>query len=891
MSSRQDQLKSLIEKSRNQPPESDDGYGTASKSDSSTHGFPSQLMAARGRARLITQLMKSSAPQPGGDSLLEDTSNLSIGSRGRFVQNLMSMKKSPSEVPKPSSEVAASTSKAPPIATTAERSQDASLPTEPVIRTGESGTPITLTTNFMKLKRKEGFGLFLYTVDFEPTVDSKSARYNCVKQNAKDFGESHTYSGDLLMLSRKLKAPVTTYTARHPHEGTVVRLEVTFRGEKRLSESTWFYNNLFKRLMGILQLTTIARGNFDPSMARIIPHQRLEVWPGFVTAVNEFEGGLMLNLDVSHRVLMQTTVYDQLKLMANADRGRFQDNARKVLLGAVVLTRYNHKTYRIDEILFDESPSSQFTCQGRDMSYVEYYRQQYGIEIHDHNQPLLLHRQERNESGSRKRQEMIICLVPEICYMTGLTDDMRNDFKVMREIATYTRVQPHQRLDSMRRFCANINANADARKLLSDWGLELVDESTKLVGRTLDHEKIQFDGGVVSAGVQADFSRGAMEQRMLEPVDILDWVLVYTQKDARYGKMFLENMQRYCRPTGVEIGMPQIVVLPEDRAPLYANVLRKQITPQTQIVVFICPSMREDRYSTIKRVACSEIPVPTQVVLTRTLSNEARNRAIVHKIILQMNCKVGGSLWGVKIPLQGTMICGIDTYHETKKGNDSVAALVASLDSTFTHWYSRATKQRTKEEMSNGLCASLLLALRAYETRNGELPGRIIIFRDGVGDDFLAVCEQYEIMQMQGAFAMVNSGYRPRLTYIVMQKRILTRFFALNQADKTVSNPPPGTILDHTVTRRHLYDYFLVSQTVRQGTVTPTHFVVVRDECDFRPDILQRLSYKLCFLYYNWPGSIRVPACCQYAHKLAYLVGQSVKREVDESLCDKLFYL
>ncbi|XP_052870502.1 piwi-like protein Ago3, partial [Anopheles cruzii] len=290
MSSRQDQLKSLIEKSCDPPPASDDGYGTASKSGSSNQGFPSQLVAARGRAKLISQLMKSSPTQPpAGDSSLEDTmSNLSIGSRGRFVQHMMSMKKSltPSELPKPSAEVAASTSKAASIEATAQQPPEATVPTEPVIRTGESGTPVMLATNFMKLKRREGCGVFLYTVDFEPMVDSRAARHNCIEQNAKNFGGSHTYSGNMMMLSRQLKAPVTTYTARHPHEGTEVRLEVTFRGEKRLSESTWFYNNLFKRLMHILQLTTIARGNFDPSLSRIIPHQRLEVWPGFVTAVS-----------------------------------------------------------------------------------------------------------------------------------------------------------------------------------------------------------------------------------------------------------------------------------------------------------------------------------------------------------------------------------------------------------------------------------------------------------------------------------------------------------------------------------------------------------------------------------------------------------------------------
>jgi len=63
-----------------------------------------------------------------------------------------------------------------------------------------------------------------------------------------------------------------------------------------------------------------------------------------------------------------------------------------------------------------------------------------------------------------------------------------------------------------------------------------------------------------------------------------------------------------------------------------------------------------------------------------------------------------------------------------------------------------------------------------------------------------------------------------------------------------------------------MYDFFLVSQLVRQGTVTPTHYVVLRDDCNYGPDIIQKLSYKLCFLYYNWAGTVRIPACCMVSH-------------------------
>jgi aubergine-like protein len=88
-----------------------------------------------------------------------------------------------------------------------------------------------------------------------------------------------------------------------------------------------------------------------------------------------------------------------------------------------------------------------------------------------------------------------------------------------------------------------------------------------------------------------------------------------------------------------------------------------------------------------------------------------------------------------------------------------------------------------------------------------------------------------------------------------------------------------------------MYDFYLCSQHVREGTTTPSHYIVLRDDNNFDPDIVQRLTYKLCFLYYNWVGTVRVPAPCQYAHKLAYLVGLAVKRQVHDSLTDKLFFL
>lgn len=59
----------------------------------------------------------------------------------------------------------------------------------------------------------------------------------------------------------------------------------------------------------------------------------------------------------------------------------------------------------------------------------------------------------------------------------------------------------------------------------------------------------------------------------------------------------------------------------------------------------------------------------------------------------------------------------------------------------------------------------------------------------------------------------------------------------------------------------------------------------------FFPSLSPRLTFKLCHLYWNWPGTVRVPAPCKYAHKLAFLVGQVLHHEPSAHLSEQLFFL
>lgn len=51
------------------------------------------------------------------------------------------------------------------------------------------------------------------------------------------------------------------------------------------------------------------------------------------------------------------------------------------------------------------------------------------------------------------------------------------------------------------------------------------------------------------------------------------------------------------------------------------------------------------------------------------------------------------------------------------------------------------------------------------------------------------------------------------------------------------------------------YDFYLISQAACQGTVNPTYYNVIYDDNGLKPDHMQRLTFKLCHLYYNWAVS------------------------------------
>ena len=114
--------------------------------------------------------------------------------------------------------------------------------------------------------------------------------------------------------------------------------------------------------------------------------------------------------------------------------------------------------------------------------------QKHNITVHM-NQPLLLSNPKRREM--RQGQTEPFWLVPELCNMTGLSDEMRNNFNLMKELSGFLNMAPQQRAQKLHQFSSRLNSNDEVKSLLNFWGLKFSKDLLKVNGRVLPPERIK----------------------------------------------------------------------------------------------------------------------------------------------------------------------------------------------------------------------------------------------------------------------------------------------------------------------------------------------------------------------------------------------------------------
>ncbi|XP_054518614.1 piwi-like protein 4 isoform X3 [Pan troglodytes] len=755
-------------------------------------------------------------------------------------------------------------------------------------KTGSSGIPVKLVTNLFNLDFPQDWQLYQYHVTYIPDLASRRLRIALLYSHSELSNKAKAFDGAILFLSQKLEEKVTELSSE-TRRGETVKMTITLKRELPSSSPVCIqvFNIIFRKILKKLSMYQIGRNFYNPSEPMEIPQHKLSLWPGFAISVSYFERKLLFSADVSYKVLRNETVLEFMTaLCQRTGLSCFTQTCEKQLIGLIVLTRYNNRTYSIDDIDWSVKPTHTFQKRdGTEITYVDYYKQQYDITVSDLNQPMLvsLLKKKRNDNS----EAQLAHLIPELCFLTGLTDQATSDFQLMKAVAEKTRLSPSGRQQRLARLVDNIQRNTNARFELETWGLHFGSQIS-LTGRIVPSEKILMQDHICRPVSAADWSKDIRTCKILNAQSLNTWLILCSDRTEYVAESFLNCLRRVAGSMGFNVDYPKIIKVQENPA-AFIRAIQQYVDPDVQLVMCILPSNQKTYYDSIKKYLSSDCPVPSQCVLARTLNKQGMMMSIATKIAMQMTCKLGGELWAVEIPLKSLMVVGIDVCKDALSKDVMVVGCVASVNPRITRWFSRCILQRTMTDVADCLKVFMTGALNKWYKYNHDLPARIIVYRAGVGDGQLKTLIEYEVPQLLSSVAESSSNTSSRLSVIVVRKKCMPRFFT--EMNRTVQNPPLGTVVDSEATRNEWYDFYLISQVACRGTVSPTYYNVIYDDNGLKPDHMQRLTFKLCHLYYNWPGIVSVPAPCQYAHKLTFLVAQSIHKEPSLELANHLFYL
>lgn len=397
----------------------------------------------------------------------------------------------------------------------------------------------------MKGRAKEV--IFKYDVKFSPEVEQRHQKkrisiFAKARSEIKKTYELVVYEGDGVMYSTANIEEEGVYKAKIREQEYDIRIKWVQLIEKNEKDFGVFYGVFVNYLFRKLNFRMIGRKHFDTVNKITLNSSQIWIMPGYASSVGVHEDWALLNLDVSHRVLREDTAYDIIRSFKDENKGLKIKNA---LEQSVVLTSYNNSTYSIKEVIFSMSPKDKFlffnkkTKEKKEISYIDYYKEMYGVKVKDKDQPLLKH--------FDKRQRRDIYLIPELWKMTGLSDDQRRDFRLMKEMGTVTHKPAHKRMQDIKSLFETIKQSEKCTAVMKEWNIEIDQNPIEVKGYKLDVGKFIMgyhgdDRKELNAEGDSEIDR-KIQTKMYEEGRLKNWYIFWSDRDSRHWQTFKNELK------------------------------------------------------------------------------------------------------------------------------------------------------------------------------------------------------------------------------------------------------------------------------------------------------------------------------------------------------------
>jgi aubergine-like protein len=604
----------------------------------------------------------------------------------------------------------------------------------------------------------------------------------------------------------------------------------------------------------------------------------------------------LLMIECSSKIVRSYSLWEEYIYFKNDQNKTHEEILDNYICGKIFMADYgNQKTYRIAGVDMDKTPQSDFpNSQYKD--YIDYYKKRYGLKILEMKQFLVYsieHIKSVNANGKVESREQKVFLIPELLKPTGLIEEIRQDKKSMRELSKYTKLSPTERRQREVKLIKQINSLSEGSNELK---IKIDPDSNGLKSLVINPPTI-----LLGNSKSVIPNRGNFEVK--EPIFdvsacLKEWIVISRDEDREKCEEFVKKINHSSKLLGIKVDKPIHKGLSSQNQTGKAIVaLLDSQLGKTAFLLFLPKRLTDRVYKVVKCHANGKQGVVTQFFTNFQKSTEL---SVASKVLQQIVAKLGMKLWKVSRPV-GTenmriMSIGADVFH--KDLHQSVSTVVSTLDKDFSSWFSQTSIQKRKgDDVLIDISEKIRKAAREYIDKNHNAPQVIIVYRDGVDDGMLDVVRETEVRPLLKGLSEEFGENKFSLLYFVINKRIGERFYEINHSGELV-NPRSGTFIFEKVTKTDSFDFFMVGPSVKPelGSARPVYFNALYNNTNLKLETIIELTNYQCYTYYNWQGTLKVPAVCMLAQKLGVLNGQTtigprVKIADKAPLSDKPYYI
>ncbi|KAL2546715.1 Protein argonaute 7 [Forsythia ovata] len=575
---------------------------------------------------------------------------------------------------------------------------------------------------------------------------------------------------------------------------------------------------------------------------------------GFFQSLRPTQQGLALNVDFSVTAFHESIgVIPYLQKRLDFMHNLCQKKARGLTSGEkkevekalkniriFVCHRETVQRYRVCSLTEEVTENLWFPDRdGKSLRLVDYFKNQYNYDIQYRNFPCL--------QISRRKPcylPMELCVICEGQKFLGkLSDDQTA--KILKMGCQRPR-ERKKTIDQVMEGPVGPTSGNQGR----GFKLQVSREMTRLTGRILQPPKLKLgNGGHIRNLTPSRHDRqwNLLDSHVFEGTRVARWALISfggTSDQKSNIQKFINQLSQRCEQLGIFLHKNTLVNPLFEPMHVLGNVklleskLKKiHKAAFNNLQLLICVMERKHKgYADLKRIAETNIGIVSQCCLYPNLDKPSSQ--FLANLALKINAKVGG--------------CTVALYNSLP----SQIPRLFRQDDPVIFMGADVTHPHPLDDFSPSVAA--VVGSVNWPAANNET-------------QFYKVLQE-ELQEIRRACSRFP-GYKPPITFAVVQKRHHTRLFPYEPEPTSPwndENIPPGTVVDTVITHPREFDFYLCSHWGVKGTSRPIHYHVLWDENHFTSDELQKLVYNLCYTFVRCTKPISLVPPAYYAHLAAY---------------------